>query len=329
MFLPPPIAAAAVALVAWVYPGAWSHASSGDDAPPSAKRRVLLVGIDGLRPDALRRSRTPHLDSLWKGGAYTFDGRTGSVPRSGPGWTSLLTGVGLGKHKVTSNNAIAASAVRKWPTLFERFKHHRPKGETMAFVAWTPLADEILTNSGLDVLITGPDRVVEKEAVQSLESFEPELVFVHFNAVDHAGHTAGYNRGRGAYRDAIERTDKRLGSLLAAIDARGDRQEWLVVVVTDHGGKGYDHADGHILNRRIFAIFNGAGVVPGKLTGRRIRLQDITPTVLSWLGHPTSVAAGLDGVKVDSVVSQSAAAKAPKGDVQVTDSQKRAESVAN
>ena len=34
--------------------------------------KVLLIILDGCRPDALQQATTPHLDSLWQGGAYSW-----------------------------------------------------------------------------------------------------------------------------------------------------------------------------------------------------------------------------------------------------------------
>ena len=40
------------------------------------KRKVLVVGIDGCRPDALQEARTPNIDSLASNGVSTFEAMT-------------------------------------------------------------------------------------------------------------------------------------------------------------------------------------------------------------------------------------------------------------
>ena len=80
----------------------------GDD-PPGTKAatskstvpesRVLVIGIDGTRPDALAAATTPKLDALIADGAFTAYSRIlGTRYRkndtiSGPGWSSFLTDV--------------------------------------------------------------------------------------------------------------------------------------------------------------------------------------------------------------------------------------------
>src|SRR4051794_41775166 len=73
-------------------------------------RRVLLIGIDGTRADALRKvvedGRAPALAGLIKDGAVTWNGYTGGGPGAalpqktlrGPGWGTIFTRVGRGEH---------------------------------------------------------------------------------------------------------------------------------------------------------------------------------------------------------------------------------------
>ena len=66
-------------------------------------RKLLIIGLDGLRPDALRVADTPAIDSLASEGSYAWDAESEPVTVSGSAWTSLLTGVYLDKHRVVGN----------------------------------------------------------------------------------------------------------------------------------------------------------------------------------------------------------------------------------
>ena len=41
------------------------------------ENKVLIIGVDGSRPDAILKANTPNIDSLWKNGAYSFKTKTG------------------------------------------------------------------------------------------------------------------------------------------------------------------------------------------------------------------------------------------------------------
>lgn len=66
-------------------------ATACGEAPTS--RHVLVIGIDGVRPDVLRDVPTPNLDALAQAGVLRDDAKTGLPTVSGPGWSSFLTGV--------------------------------------------------------------------------------------------------------------------------------------------------------------------------------------------------------------------------------------------
>ena len=62
------------------------------------ERKVLFIGIDGLRSDALQAAATPHMDSLFQTGISTYDSWHLGVTSSGPSRSSMLTGVWLITH---------------------------------------------------------------------------------------------------------------------------------------------------------------------------------------------------------------------------------------
>ena len=78
-------------------------------------RRVLLIGIDGCRADALRAAmesgKAPALRKLASDGCADWSvfaggdlgGATEQATSSGPGWSTIFTGVWLNKHGVRSN----------------------------------------------------------------------------------------------------------------------------------------------------------------------------------------------------------------------------------
>ena len=90
-------------------------------APTTRKRKVLVIGIDGVRPDALRTAKTPAIDFLTRRAAHSFNAHTQlkGKTRSGPGWASILTGVEVDRHRVDGNGDLGDRAI---PTYLQRAK---------------------------------------------------------------------------------------------------------------------------------------------------------------------------------------------------------------
>ena len=56
-------------------------------------KKLLVIGLDGVRVDVLAAAHTPHLDSLNAEGTISHSAQTRPPTVSGPGWSSMLTGV--------------------------------------------------------------------------------------------------------------------------------------------------------------------------------------------------------------------------------------------
>src|SRR5262249_39131957 len=86
--------------------------------PVEAIDRVLLISIDGLRPDVLLRAFTPRIRALCAGGSYTFWAETTHEAYTLPCHVTMLTGAPSEKHGVTWNQYIEDSYPNV-PTRFE------------------------------------------------------------------------------------------------------------------------------------------------------------------------------------------------------------------
>ena len=80
----------------------------------SQKRKVLILGLDGVRSDALQLANTPNIDELIANGFYTYDSWCLGITVSGPSWSTIFTGVWYPKHGVT-DNSFAGSQYNTYP----------------------------------------------------------------------------------------------------------------------------------------------------------------------------------------------------------------------
>lgn len=145
------------------------------------------------------------------------------------------------------------------------------------------------------------DKQAADEAVKYLADGDPAVLFVYFGHVDNTGHGYGFHPKSPKYTNAIEEADAHLGRVLEAIEKRGTRkqEDWLVVVTTDHGGKGRGHFPGakEPEIRTGFLIVSGASATKERLKGKTATV-DVVPTVLTHLGIPIDPDWKLDGKSV-------------------------------
>jgi predicted AlkP superfamily pyrophosphatase or phosphodiesterase len=269
--------------------------------------KVIVIGIDGVRPDVLSEVATPNLDALAAEGVFVGDARTGFPTISGPGWSSLLTGVWSDKHGVTDND-FGGKRYDLYPDFLTRVERTRPELETFAVADWTPLiaaedgsptiGESVDTRHVLDGYEVGwaeADRRSVELAVEAISSGDPDALFVYLGNPDETSHEHGSIGAE--YRAAIEMADAHVGALVAAIRARPTfhEEDWLILSSTDHGrradgGHGGDSGE----ERTIYFLASGPSVTPEAVPDSTY-VVDVAVTALAHLGIPVDPAWGLDG----------------------------------
>jgi hypothetical protein len=245
-------------------------------------RKVLVIGIDGCRPDALMAANTPNLDKLMATGTFSLDARNIRTTSSGPGWSSILTGVWEEKHGVT-DNSFNGSNFNRYPHFFRFIKDAYPKSRNVSFGEWAEINDKIAVQHACSTGNTLNASDTEIKAVAELGVESLTSLFLHFDAPDHAGHSSGFSPSNSHYIDAIEEVDKAIGGVIAAMKRRVNysNEEWIVVVTTDHGGIGTSHGGDSEEERTIFMIVNGFNVPSKKIVKKTI--QSTIPPVANCL----------------------------------------------
>jgi len=278
-------------------------ACGGNSAPSGVNPtgRVLIIGLDGTRSELLEIAAMPNLNRLRATGFTDLDAVTGDVSLSGPGWSSMLTGVWCDKHHVLDNDVTwANSQFNAYPHFLARVEQQQPQLKTVSVSHWAPINEEILCADerdddcgGVDEVISeSSDAAVRDTVVGLLKASDPDVVFVQFDDIDHAGHgTEPYMTTLGGfcpratgsvdgactvsglnseYLRAAEVTDGYIGDILDALYRRPHFQteNWLVIVSPDHGGAGSvpnQHGFNTAQERRTFFIVSGGltAALPG------------------------------------------------------------------
>ena len=256
---------------------------------------VILVSVDGLRPDAVTRHTPDELPNFYRlrtQGASTHNARTDAdYSITLPNHMAQLTGrpvTGADGH-----NWIGNSDPDEGQTL------HANKGAYVASVF------DVVSDSGLGTAVyaskskfvlleqsydasngapdaTGSDDgrdkidtfVYESDTedlvarfVGDLEADAPAFSFVHLRDPDSAGHVWKWSLRKGSrYMQSIRKVDGLLGQILDAVENDPDLAGNTVVIVTaDHGGSRRHHDAGAREHYTIPFYVWGAGVPPTDL----------------------------------------------------------------
>ena len=262
------------------------------------ENKVLIIGVDGSRPDAILKANTPNIDSLWKNGAYSFKAKTDEISFSGICWTGMLTGVWHNKHNVISNKYENPNTI-EFPHFFNRVKEFDSKLKTHSITHWSPL-HKILQNGDADVAIDfKSDEEVTIETEKALLAKEIDAIFVHLDDVDHAGHSFGFHPENEKYISAIEITDKNVGRIISSLKKRTNykNENWLILMSTDHGGSKTNHGKNIPDHTTIFYIASGNDVKKGEIESQ-VNVVDIAVTAMQHLGINIKDEWNLDGKPV-------------------------------
>jgi len=268
----------------------------------SQKRKVLLIGIDGLQFEQINKIGTPNFDKFQIKRGYNggiLGTKSQQVTSSGPSWVTILTGVWTDQHKITSNSTTQVSNSK---SIFNYIKTSNSKLKTASFSTWKNI-NLLLYKEMYFVDFSsqgGNDAISTEVAVNHIKSVGPDFIFVHLDDIDHAGHAVGFGV---KYNESIQKVDRQIGQFLKTISKREKQfnEDWLVVLVTDHGrdSKGKGHGNQTISEKTIFIGMNKKGnslfnsINNYKTIGTIKELENnslpqtaVVPTILKFLKIP-------------------------------------------
>ena len=259
--------------------------------PAPVVRRVMIVSIDGLRPDIISLAPMPNLLALMQGGAYSLAAQTVRPSVTLVSHSSMLVGVCPAKHGVNWNDYIPERGYAIGTDLFDIAS--AVGLETHMFVTKNKL-QQITEPASLDrfVFVNDRDTVLAERLISEFpQNFG--VLFVHLGLVDGMGHAYGWLSPE--QLSVAFRADEALGRILAELDARGVRHETLIVISADHGGHATSHGSSSPEDMTIPWIATGPGIQPRALTSP-IHTMDTAATAAFALGLP--IPPEWDGVPV-------------------------------
>lgn len=268
----------------------------GDEArrPP-----VILISIDTLRSDHLpaygyRSIATPNIDRLARDGVV-FEHAFSNVPLTLPSHATIMTGMLPPRHGVRDNAGTRLDGARPTIASLLRSRGYATGAAVSAYV----LRRETNISSGFDFYDDGIDFVEGAPtgslqrggdvAVSAIKTWvashrsQPFFAFVHLFE-PHTPYVPSYDA-------EIEKADRMVGSLLAALREQGSYDDALIILLSDHGEGLGDHGEpehGVLLYRETLQVPLIVKLPGGRRAGERVangvQLADILPTVAEVAG---------------------------------------------
>ncbi len=242
-------------------------------------KKVILISIDGMRPDGLKQCGNPYLKELENLCSYTYNARSMIPSVTFPCHFSMTHSVTPQRHGILTNTYVPQ--VRPVNGVFERIK--AMGGVSAMFYGWEPLRDIATPGSlGFATYINAyseesGDTVLTDEAEKVISQHKPDFVFLYMVETDEkGGHDNGWMSD-----EYLRRISVALDNVKRVIDTFGD--EYSVILMSDHGGHERTHGSTLPEDMTVPLFFYG----PAFEGGREISdtsLLDIAPTIADLMG---------------------------------------------
>lgn len=241
-------------------------------------KKVILISIDGMRPDGFLQCENPYSENMMNDWAYTLTGRSVEPSVTLPCHLSLFYSVPPVRHGISTN--LFTPFARPLDGIFE---HLSKSGKVCAsFYAWEEMRD--LGRPG-SVKFTGyrnawmdedSDETITDLALACIKEKSPDFVFLYLGDTDEkGGHGTGWM------------SDPYLAYISKALDCvkrvAETCPEYDIIVTADHGGHDRTHGTTMPEDMTIPQFYRCEGLAPGTDLGN-VSLLDIAPTIADLMG---------------------------------------------
>lgn len=247
---------------------------------------VVIVSVDGLRPDAIARFKAATIGRLVDEGSHSLTATTINPSKTLPSHTSMLTGEGPEEHGISWNtNETHSHSHVAVPTVFG-LARERGLGTAAFFSKGKFNHLEVPGSLDYTQAPNGNGRWSAERTIHDVERYlraaRPNLLFVHIAEPDYAGHFWGWMSWM--YGRAVKTADAAVARLIAASDRAFGAGNYTFLLTADHGGHGRSHGSDRPEDVTIPWIAWGEGVRAGTTLPDGIRTMDTAGTALWLLG---------------------------------------------
>ena len=243
------------------------------------KNKVILISIDGMRPDGFEKCNNPYIEELKRISSHTLNAKTVFPSVTLPCHMSLFHSVPPERHGTTTNTYMPQ--VRPVNGLFEQLS--MAEKTSVMFFGWNRLREVARPDSMLiaDFLHSYAyeytDEMLTDKALHAIKELSPDFVFLYMVETDEkGGHDNGWMSD-----EYLRRISLAIDNVKRVIEEAGD--EYTVIITADHGGHDRIHGTDSAEDMTIPMFYIGPDFEEGKDLGE-ISILDIAPTIADIIG---------------------------------------------
>ena len=248
-------------------------------------KKVILISIDGMRPDGLKQCGNPYVKELEKMCSYTYKASSVLPSATLPCHYSMTHSVPPERHGIFYNTYIPP--VRPIKGLFEHLKEN---GKTTAmFYGWDTLRDISSPESLLVATYINSrcresvDTLLTDEAIRVIKDYNPDFAFLYMVDTDEKG---GHDNGWMS-EEYLRRISIAIDNTKRVIETFGN--EYSIIIMADHGGHDRRHGTDLPEDMTIPFFFYGPDFAENTVIKEKASLLDIAPTIVSVMGIESDV----------------------------------------
>jgi predicted AlkP superfamily pyrophosphatase or phosphodiesterase len=261
---------------------------------------VIVVGLDGCRPEAIQQAAGPVLKNLWQSGAWTWKAQAAKPSVTQVNFAGILTSCLPEKHGIAEKeweHGIRVPKV-KVPTIFEVVAGAKMKAG--GFLGHEKLYPSETAGEGIHIEHSPYQaHAVAPLAAKYLKEQKPDFCFIYMGDLDGAGHKHGWLSAE--QLALMGEVDAALKLIVDALRESGQWDRTLLIITADHGGHDKMHSAGLPEDVTVPWIAAGPLVKAGEIR-EPVRNLDTAATVAHALA--LTVPEVWDGRAIEVVVGK-------------------------
>jgi predicted AlkP superfamily pyrophosphatase or phosphodiesterase len=247
--------------------------------------RVVVIGLDGCRPEAIQEAAGPVLRDLYENGSVSWKAQAVAPTVTQVNFASILTGCVPEKHGIVDvkwehgNTSLHV----KVPTIFQVLADQ--KLTSAGFLGHEKLYPSESQGEGIYCERSpGSAKGAAQSFLKYLETNKPDFSFIYMGNLDGAGHKYGWLSAE-QFSEMYE-IDAAIGAIIGGLKKAGLWEGTLLLITSDHGGHDKSHSQGLPVDFSVPVVCYGKAVKPGYEIQKSVHNFDVAATALYALGVP-------------------------------------------